>query len=533
MVTVYFVIASFIWNFLLGFIFNRFHITPTPPWANFLRFSAWVALTSWVLFKFVKYIKRTEAVYAHLIDVSPQPIFVYSDEKWVYANPAALEMCGAKTIDALLNRPIWELVHEDSREDLLSTVKHIAQSTRLTEILERKYVRLDREIIFADIRCIPCSFKGKRAVQVVCNDVTARKQAEEKLRETKELFESIFNYSTDAMAVFDLNAKIIKVNPGFERMFGYSQEELVGTLAPVSPADDVSTSIQYYESVKLGIVPYVGYQGKKVCKDGQTLTTLVTLSPIKDKDGHIIAVSGICKDITELKAAQDLLVKSEKLLAVGELAAGVAHEIRNPLTAVKGFVQLLSSSTSEKQTLYHEIIESELDRIEKIISEMLLLAKPQPVQYRPVDLNENIAEVVRLLRAQANMQNVSIVTRCDGDIPKVMAVDNHLKQVFINIVKNAIEAMPHGGALTVSLTNIENTVFVRFSDEGVGITEKIRHKIGDPFVTTKEKGTGLGLLVSKRIIANHNGALEISSNSGEGTTVTISLPVSFEASPLD
>ncbi|WP_053366614.1 ATP-binding protein [Bacillus sp. FJAT-27245] len=230
------------------------------------------------------------------------------------------------------------------------------------------------------------------------------------------------------------------------------------------------------------------------------------------------------KDITNRKKETDrLLQKSEKLALLGQMAAGIAHEIRNPLTSIKGFIQLFKAENDKKE--YYDIVLSELDRINSIVSEFLLLAKPTATVFREGNLVQILQDVVTLINTQTAMNNVQITTAVGPNIPPIICEENQLKQVFINLLKNSIEAMPDGGNIYISIQKSKpEEVSVKIVDEGVGIPEERMKTIGEPFYTTKEKGTGLGLMTCFKIIESHNGKLIFSSEVGIGTSIVIVLP---------
>ncbi|WP_206922281.1 ATP-binding protein [Alicyclobacillus suci] len=342
---------------------------------------------------------------------------------------------------------------------------------------------------------------------------------------TKELMESFFNHTTDALSVFDTSMRIVMVNPAFESLFGYTQAELAGHLLPITPAAELEDIRTKFHEVVQGKVPFVEYEGKKICKNGQTLNVLVRLSPIRNARGKIVSISAVSKDMTELRNTQQMLINYEKLRAVGQLAAGIAHEIRNPLTSVMGFLQLMENTVPDSQQKYFSVMQNELARIESITNEMLALAKPQAMQYRPINLPDVLMDTVNLLSAQAHMNNIEIEIQFDSNEAPVLAEFNRLKQVFVNVIKNGMESMNGGGVLQIRMHQTGELVIVSFSDHGSGIPEEIMNKIGDPFFTTKEDGTGLGLLVSQNIIRDHSGTMDITSEYGKGTTVTISFPL--------
>lgn len=236
------------------------------------------------------------------------------------------------------------------------------------------------------------------------------------------------------------------------------------------------------------------------------------------------AILSLASDISDKKEEQEnLLQKSEKLALLGQMAAGIAHEIRNPLTSIKGFVQLFKSSSKKEE--YFDIVLSELDRINGIVGEFLVLAKPAANIFEKEDLTKLINEVILLSNTQSILNNVEINVENNLHAPMVHCEKNQLKQVFLNIIKNAMEAMPGGGKLTIKVLKKNcNTISVQFIDQGVGIPEERISSLGEPFYTTKEKGTGLGLMICYKIIENHNGRLTIESKVGEGTRMEIELP---------
>jgi two-component system sporulation sensor kinase A len=220
------------------------------------------------------------------------------------------------------------------------------------------------------------------------------------------------------------------------------------------------------------------------------------------------------------------LGKSEKLAVVGQTAAAVAHEIRNPLTAIKGFIQLFSSDKEVNPT-FLKIIMEELNRVESIITEFLTMAKPHTEKSTYVQIDQILLQVVQLLQTQALMNNHEINFRSmnEKQVP-VFGDSNALKQVFINVIQNSLDALSVKGQIDVTITSDETGVYVQIEDNGFGIPKERLAKLGEPFYSTKEKGTGLGLMTSYRIIENHQGKINIDSTEGKGTTVTIWLPVS-------
>lgn len=260
-----------------------------------------------------------------------------------------------------------------------------------------------------------------------------------------------------------------------------------------------------------------------ICLDGSVAEVEMKAIPTffnNEKAIHIIV-----RDLSEQKITQELMMKSEKLSVAGQLAAGIAHEIRNPITSIKGFLQLMESDIPEKKD-YFEVVSSEINRIETILNELLALAKPKVSDMKEVNLIELVNQVVTLLNTDAIMKDIEINPVFNCSRCKVICDENRIKQVFINFIKNAMEAMPAGGKVMIEVEQSDLVTVIRFTDEGEGIPEEIAGRIGEPFFTTKSDGTGLGIMVSKQIIENHSGKVMISSDTN-GTCVEVEIPLSY------
>lgn len=279
-------------------------------------------------------------------------------------------------------------------------------------------------------------------------------------------------------------------------------------------------------------VPYI--ESYRLAKDGSRIEVSVSTAPIRDNEGEITGFISISRDITGRKRMEEVLRRSEKLTTVGQLAAGVAHEIRNPLTTLRGFIQL-QQQTKKLNPRHIDLMLSELDRINLIVGEFLILAKPQAVNFQQKDIRFIMGDVISLLDSQAHMHGIEFNIEAEGT-SIVHCGENQLKQVFINILKNGMEAMPDGGTIHITISKTpDEQIRIQIIDQGIGIPEEIMHKLGEPFFTNKETGTGLGLMVCQRLIQAHKGTMEIESEKGKGTTVTILLPevVDGDTDPSD
>lgn len=314
--------------------------------------------------------------------------------------------------------------------------------------------------------------------------------------------------------------------------------------APVYPGDldrlvhedDLPFIHTTYSNLREGIASEFEY--RVVHSDGSVHDILSQCDVEQCPDGNILRLFGFMQDVTdrvradrERTLAEDMVHRLDKLSAVGQLAAGFVHEIRNPLAAVKGFTQLLSERARESEQLYFRLIMSELSRIQDLTDELLVLAKPHPANLHMYEILPLVTEVTTLLHPQCLMQNVQFALRAPDRLPSIRCDCGHIKQVLINLLKNAMEAMPLKGSLTVTVGERvgHSQVFIEITDTGPGIAPAVLGRIGEPFMSTKEEGTGLGLFLCQRIIDHHHGELHIASEVGKGTTVTVCLPVAEHA----
>lgn len=249
-----------------------------------------------------------------------------------------------------------------------------------------------------------------------------------------------------------------------------------------------------------------------------------SLKPVIE-EGRVIEIIGSVIDITEVKQMEEMLRNTEKLSLVGQLSAGFAHEIKNPMTTLKGFLQMMNLEVDEKRQPVIELMLSEVQRIETITKDLMNIARPMPINFQQDDVTEVLKEVINFMRSSARMKNVEILFHYEEKM-EMICERNKLKQVFINMIQNAVDAMPNGGNLYISIKqNNSSNISLCFKDEGIGIPEDKLEKVGQPFYTSKETGNGLGLMMSKKIIEDHHGEMEVESEVGKGTTFIISLPI--------
>jgi two-component system NtrC family sensor kinase len=271
-------------------------------------------------------------------------------------------------------------------------------------------------------------------------------------------------------------------------------------------------------------------------KDGELIEGDLSASIIYDEKGKEIASVGIFKDLRErlriereLQKTQQALLQSEKLAAMGRLTSQIAHELNNPIYGIMNTLELLKTEIppESKRRKILELSLSETQRLAEMLRNMLSFSKPEEEKKRPIKMNELIEGILLVMEKQMRESNIKVETFFDDEIPEVMASTNQMRQVMLNMLKNAKEAMPKGGTLTVKTSKEINKVLIHIQDTGVGIPEEIRDKIFEAFFTTKQKvkGVGLGLSVCYGIIKDHGGEIKVESEEGKGTNFRIRLPI--------
>ncbi|MDM5329129.1 ATP-binding protein [Neobacillus sp. CF12] len=330
--------------------------------------------------------------------------------------------------------------------------------------------------------------------------------------------------TSDLIMVMDKEHTLSYFSPSHEIVLGYQCSELEDVkLCRFIHSNDVdmfkSTLDRMFENGESKSIEF-----RLIHKNGNWIEFESRGVPVKRENGEIEHIVIISRDISERKKAEEILLQSEKLSIVGELAAGVAHEIRNPLTTIKGFIQLFKRENGADEI--NDLLLSELARIETITSEMLSLGKPQAVQLHRTNLRELVENTLELLSPQAHMENIQFNLCVEDYSFFITGEKNQLKQVFLNILKNAIEAMPEGGNIHINLQKRdESECVLSVQDEGCGIPEELLPRLGEPFYSLKEKGTGLGLMICNKIIKQHHGSITYQSKAQKGTLVEITLPL--------
>jgi two-component system, sporulation sensor kinase E len=348
------------------------------------------------------------------------------------------------------------------------------------------------------------------------------------LLESEHRYNSLFDLNPEGVFVIGPDRNFIKANKSIEIITGYTLEELqIIPYTNLLKENQIQNSLNFLKRVMDGETvkhPLTIYH-----KDGHEVELEITSLPYSIKN-NITAVIGIAKDLTSIHEAQDFKEKAQTLAYVGELASGLAHEIRNPLTSIKGFAQLfLSQNSLDDKNHFLGIMLRETERINFIISQLMILAKPHMIIQKEHDLNQVLKRSFKFLDDEADFHTTTFQLELPQTPVFFKCEENLMTQLFLNILKNALEAIPSWGTISVSLKQDSENILISIQDDGPGIPDHIKPMLGQPFYTTKDSNPGLGLLICYQIAQHHGGTMNIESQEGCGTTVSLTFPISVPA----
>jgi PAS domain S-box-containing protein len=398
-------------------------------------------------------------------------------------------------------------------------------------------VRKDGTLILAEDSVLPLLNEKGEVIgfRGISRNVTERKKAEEALRQSEERYRAILEEMQDSYFEVDLGGHITFINSAGCRHLGYSMEELIGkrmSYKDFTDEDYIKSIFQTFNEVYRTGVPNKGFNWKIIRKDGSAGFIDNSVSPLRNAKGEVIGFSGVGRDVTERRKIEEQLILTDRLASVGQLAAGIAHELNNPLTGVIGFSDLLLERdlpADVKEDL--ETVNQEAKRAVNIVKGLLAFAREQRTEKTLVNINTIIQGVLQIRSYEQRVSNIEVAARLAPALSQVMGNGVQLQQVFINIIVNAEQAMieAHGrGKLTIVTEQVGEIVRASITDDGPGISPDNMKQLFTPFFTTREvgKGTGLGLSICHGIVTEHGGKLYAESKLGKGATFVVELPIS-------
>jgi PAS domain S-box-containing protein len=351
------------------------------------------------------------------------------------------------------------------------------------------------------------------------------------LQASQARFQAVFEEAAIGIALVSRRGRIVDANPALQRMLGYERDELKGMVfSKLAHPDNVRDDADMYEELVKGERSHYQVEGRYRRKDGRSIDADLIVSLVRPTKGRSSFAIALMEDVSERKRAQAALVESEKLALTGRLAASLAHEINNPLQSVVGLLSLAEEDLAEGRDAgrYIQIALEEVERAADLIARMRNLSRPsQKSEREPTDINALIERVLTLTKKKCQERHIEVEWAPRAGLLRPALESDRMQQVFMNLVLNAIDAMPGGGRLRVWTARCDAplSLEVHIADTGVGIPSSRLPGLFEPFYTTKETGVGLGLYVSHNIVQEHGGRIEVESIEGEGTAFTVRLPV--------
>lgn len=492
-------------------------------------------------------IRASEEDYARLFENVGCGVYISSREgEFLDANKALLDMLGYERKEEFLKidiakdlylrpedrRKFQEIIERDGKV-IDYEVEYKRKDGMAIPILHTGHVRYDQE----------GNVLGYEGINV---DQSHRKQMEKELKEANDFLNNIIRSSPNAIMATDMKGDILLWNMAAEEILGYKADEVIGkmNISKIYPEGTAKEVMKMMRSPEYGGVGRLrSYPMVHIRRDGEIIEGNLSAAIIYDDRGREIASVGIFVDLKErldmerkLRDTQEKLLQSEKLAAMGKLTSQIAHELNNPLYGIMNTLELLKTEIppQSKRRKILDMSLSETERLTDLLRKMLSFSKPEEEERQPTDVNTTLEEILLLVRKQLMENTIHISLSLSEDIEDVYASRSQLRQVFLNLISNARDAMPDGGTLTIKTVQKGDTIHIEIADTGIGIREENINRIFDAFFTTKDgvKDVGLGLSVCYGFIKEHGGDIRVSSRLGTGTTFTIILPV-FRNDPHD
>jgi len=479
--------------------------------------------------------------YRRLMELCPETIAIHSQGKIVYMNPAGAKLLGVAKSEELIGKSIMDFVPPDYQKIIKKRIRQGFEQGKPAPLIEEKLVRPDGKVIFVETIATPITYQGKPAMLAMSRDITERKKAEGALRESEKKYRSLYESSKDGIVPCDIQGNFLDANGAFLDMLGYTIEEVKKlSYQRVTPKKWHETEEDIIKNQVMARGYSDQYEKEYIKKDGTVFPIAIRVWLIKDERGDPTGTWAIVRDITERKEAEEALIRSERLRALGEMAGGVAHDFNNLLAIILGNAQLLERGLKRYK-------EEEIKKRLKVIArtayeggetvrriQHFTRREVLTENFTRIDLNEIVREAISSTsprwKDEPEAKGITIKMKEKLEkLPPLLGGRSEIMEVLTNLIFNAVEAMREEGEITIKTKAKEKEVFLYFTDTGQGIPKGIKDKIFDPFFTTKgPKASGLGLSTSYGIIKRHKGEIKVESREGKGTIFTISIPIPLE-----
>ena len=479
--------------------------------------------------------RESEARFTELFETLQEGVYFTTPEgKLLDANPALVRMLGYDSKDELLGVKVADLFFDASQ-----------RAAELRE-LERQGTVHGREIalrrrdgspaICLDTSTVIRDPSGRiTRYQGTLLDITQKREMEKRLHSEQEFARRLMDSFPDLIVALDTKGRYTFVSPRITEVLGYQPQELLGhSLGEQTHPEDCAALLKLYNDLISGKRAHGILEYRTQHKHGDWRLFRASVSPLSDEQGKIAGVVASSRDVTELRRLEDQLIQSEKLAAMGQMIAGVAHELNNPLTAILGVSELLRERATDESTRRQlDLAHRQARRAAHIVQNLLAFSRPPVPGKVRLNLAELIERTLQLHEQSLRVNNITVGFLPQSNVPAVLGDANQLMQVFLNLISNAEQAIREvrdAGTLQIRVGHVGDNVLVTFQDDGPGIPREALPRLFDPFFTTKRpgRGTGLGLSICMAIVREHGGNIEAETLAGGGSLFSIALPVAGE-----
>ncbi len=475
--------------------------------------------------------RQSEENFRNLIEKAPDAVLVSQGEKIVYVNPKILYLLGYDDKEELLGRSGITIVHPEDQKAVGQRIEALIRGGR-TYPTEIRLVRRDGVEMHVEASSIGIQFEGKSAIMVIFRDLTSRKQAEAIARENQERYRSLVESMPDAVMVHD-EENILFVNPAALKMFGAGNEdELLGKsfwiIVPPEFQETVRTRLK--ATIERGSFNEPA-ERKLRRLDQSVIDVLVTSGPFSDRGRRVVLA--IFSDITARKEAERKAHRYQRLAALGELAAGMAHEIRNPTAAISAQAQYLLKKTEDGSTSLEQLkdIIQQCDRLDTLVHDTLDYSPERKFEERTeIPAKDLLQKALWLAQTQFGPSHARVQVELDlpPNLPTLKVHPTRMERVLVNLILNAFQAMPNGGKLLLRADDREKHMILRVEDNGKGITDAEMARLFEPFFTSRKMGSGLGLAICQKIVEEHQGQIRVERVEPHGAAFIVDLPLPKE-----
>jgi two-component system sensor kinase FixL len=472
--------------------------------------------------------QQAERILAALVESSEDAIIAKDLDGTILAWNASAERMYGYTAQEMIGRNIGEIIPSDRPDELTDILRRLARGERVQHFETVRVAKDGRRVeISLTVSPIKNASGAVVGASTIARDITLKNSRMRQLAESEERLRSIVEAAVDGIIVIDASGSIEAFNPAAERLFGYTAPEVIGRniriLMPEPHRSEHDRYMGHYLETGEQRIIGIGREVSAVRKDGSLFP--VHLSVGEMTLGGQRKFTGILHDLTSRVAMEERLREQAALVRLGEMAAVIAHEVKNPLAAVRGAIQVIGkrlAAGSREAAVVTDII-ARIDTLNQLVRDLLLFARPPQPHPIPVDVRSVLSATIDLLRGDDTHASVGVTMV--GDAPLIDADIELLKIVFLNLFINSAQAMKGRGDITVDVSTERGRCQVVITDTGPGIPPEIRTRLFTPFVTTKARGTGLGLSTVKRLIEAHYGEIHVESPAAGGARITVLLPL--------